>query len=96
MSDSLLVALYAVAGVLEAGGLTVVAFDLRSTLQAARRWREAGPPNGGGTSWNQFESLDGLLAALAGSRPKLRTAGVVALIAGLIVATVANVASVLR
>lgn len=96
MPDNVLVALYVVAGALEAGGLLVVAFDLRSTLQAARRWREAGPLDGGGTSWNQLESLDGFLDALAGSRPRLRTAGVAALIVGLIVATVANVASVLR
>lgn len=96
VSTPWLVTLYLIAGALEAGGLTVVALDLRSTLQTARRWREAGRSDGAGTTWAQIEGLGHFLDALAGSHPKRRAGGVGALILGLILATIANVASVLR
>lgn len=96
MSDTWLVTLYVAAGLLEAGGLIVVALDLRSTIAAARRWRNAALKGEEGTSWGQIEGLNSFLDNLAGSHQKRRVSGVLALLLGLVIATVANVASSVR
>lgn len=100
-TDAWLVVLYVVAGLLEVAGVLTVAFDVRSSRRAARRFvdetdalheREAGAqyPQVAMT-WDRIDRVpDAITAALVGGA-RWRLVGVSLLLAGIVIATIANV-----